>query len=485
LERVLWSSNVEVEHEIPTLLNSVFNWRVNYSLAQLNEPDRREYYYELHGGGDVDPYWELSKRSDSQSFTRLFGKLDEDERGFDANWSVGFRLIGDGESRAKLGYSHSYKDRDMAYRRFAFRKPSGGDIDLTLPPESLMTSENIGGGRKYFRLQELTRDTDSYTASLDVTSTYFMLDMPLLKRLRAVAGIRIEDWEQRSETFDRFDEDAEPVIASLAETDVLSSVNLTYALGEKTSLRGAYGAAISRPDLRELSPFSLDDYSSGYAEIGNPDLKRARIRNWDLRWEHYPDPGSVIATSLFYKQLIDPIETTLQIAGAQLRKFPDNGEGGKLYGAEVEARIGLERLTSRLRSFRISTNFSWVESETEVSKFVGGKNVLVKRPLAGQSPYLVNLLLFFEPRGSRISGSLIYNAFGRRLDGVGVGELPDIYEEAYRTLDLTLGLRLGRQKIKFAAVNMLDEERSFRQESTPVRRWRDGRKYSISISMGS
>jgi TonB-dependent receptor len=364
-------------------------------------------------------------------------------------------------------------------RRFSYKTPTIGP-DLSLPPDSLMSDEYIGGGNREFRLDELTRDTDNYEAGLKVQAAYLMLDAPVLPRLRLTAGVRMEDWEQYALTYDLFNVTLEPTETTLSETDLLPAVNLTYAFGQGTNLRGAYSATISRPDLRELSPFYMEDMDGAYREVGNPDLQRAWIRNFDLRFEHYPSEGGIIAISGFYKKMIDPIEKTLWVSSGQPTTQPRNSGEGYLYGTEIEGRLGLRRFWEKLRDYALSVNVSLVRSQAEVGIY--GQQTSAERPLAGQSPYVYNFGVYWDPTGRPFSMALLFNRFGARLVGVGAHGLPDIYEQPRSMLDFTTRLRLGRWKMKFVAENLLDSPVDLEQIGFTVRHYRKGRGFSISVS---
>ena len=172
-----------------------------------------------------------------------------------------------------------------------------------------------------------------------------MLDLPLSNRLRAVVGARVEDASMKVDSYDIFNLTPDSLLskARLDNTDLLPAINFSYALRENLTVRAAYSQTVSRPDFRELSNFWLTDYVSGYPEIGNPDLKRAKIHSTDLRFEAYPRSNELLAASVFHKRLINPIEKSLQGGSTPVYK-PINGEGGYILGTELEARLGLDRV---------------------------------------------------------------------------------------------------------------------------------------------
>jgi len=482
LARSIWSSNLGMSHRLPgALLGIRLDWRISYSQAKMYEPDRREYQYEWFAnpeqpeGGE----WRATVRSLSQGFTRYFGELDEAERGVSLAMTLPFKPSCAECAKLKIGYDYSDKERDVGYRRFAFRWPQGS-WDWSLPPDSLLTDENIGGSNSDWRVVELTRYSDAYGAGYRINASYYMLDAPFFGCFRLVTGARVESWKQEVTTLSPFSEEDVPIRARLEETDVLPSANLTYSFSPETSLRAGYSRTISRPDMRELTQFEMTDYESGWNLSGNPGLERAWLHNYDLRFEQYPSPQEYFSASLFYKRLIDPIENRLVIVGSQLRIVPTNAEKGYLYGSELEARLDLERLTRRLSPFFLAGNLTLVKSWAQLPR--AGVQTSAERPLAGQSPYLINLMLFYDPQGKSYSVSLLFNRYGERLAGVGSSGQLDMYERPRSTVDLTLRYALGATKLKFTARNLLDEEMRIEQAGYLIRNEKSGRSFSLSIS---
>ena len=70
-------------------------------------------------------------------------------------------------------------------------------------------------------------------------------------------------------------------------------------------MRAAASRTLTRPDLREMAPFEYTDFVGGSKEIGNPDLGRSLIQNYDLGAEFYPREGEIVALNGFYKRFND------------------------------------------------------------------------------------------------------------------------------------------------------------------------------------
>lgn len=484
VERGILTSSVRGKSLVMPLFGSTVEWKVGYSEATRDEPDRRQHTYELPLGADA---YVLSPRGDG--LERYFGSQEESTWDYEANATVPFSLGSGQEAKLKLGVLRSEREREFRFRRFAYQPGSG--LDLTQAPDDLLTPDNIGGwDTTKFRILESTLATDAYDATHEITAGYLMLDQPLGRKLRAILGARVEASDQQVSTYNRFEPEASDSLGQIDETDVLPAVNLTYQLGENMNLRAAYARTLNRPDFREMSPFTYNDGgASSWARQGNIDLERALIDNYDLRWENYLGAGSaeLLAASLFYKKMTDPIEEAL-VGGQQPVYRPVNSEDAFLYGVEFEARLGLQRFSPALASFSGSASLTLIESEATLGDVANDISTSTKRPLTGQSPYVVNFGLFYNAGSGQTNASLLYTVFGERLRTIGAGTTPDIYERPRHSLDFAVGQRLGAVKAKLGIENLLDSDHLFEQEGEEtkvVEKWQDGRSVSLSLSIGS
>ena len=90
------------------------------------------------------------------------------------------------------------------------------------------------------------------------------------------------------------------------------------------------------------------------------------VSNYDLRWEWFPRPGDVLAASLFYKAITDPIEYIS--FGATNRTFiqPVNYGFGQVRGIELEFRAALDRVWGPPKYLAFGVNGTYLKSEVEV-----------------------------------------------------------------------------------------------------------------------
>src|SRR5690606_26160258 len=88
----------------------------------------------------------------------------------------------------------------------------------------------------------------------------------------------------------------------------LPAAGVTWVYSENSQLRFGFSRTLSRPDFRELSPAPFTDPELDIETIGDPDLKSTRLRNLDLRWEHYRGDSGSVSVSLFQRKFEKPIE---------------------------------------------------------------------------------------------------------------------------------------------------------------------------------
>lgn len=471
IQRSLYSADLSGEH-LTGWKDMEIDWRVNYALAKRDEPDTRETLYEaVHGSG------EYILADESNSGSRFFSNLTDNNIDAALDFEIPFRPFNYLKSKIQFGTSFIFKDRNIDNRRFRFKPADFNEVDISQPPEDIFSPVNIEPDGFY--LDEDTRATDNYGAEQMVFAGYAMADLLISKKVRAVGGLRIENSNQRVETFDLFNPDAEPVIGEVNETDFAPSIALTYKLNDRMNLRSSFSQTLSRPSFRELSNLEFTDIG-GHAVVGNPDLERALIRNFDISWEWYPHLAENVAVSLMYKHFTNPIEQTL-INATELTSSWQNAKSAYSYGVEFEARKSLGFISGHLAPLSITGNLALIESEVTLQET--GMETTKERSLQGQSPYVANLMLGYDNLDMGTEVNLSYNVFGRRISEVGIAGTPDIYEEPVNRVDAVISQEITPTvKLKFAAKNLLDPEVEYTQGDLVQRHYKLGRSFSIGAS---
>ena len=247
------------------------------------------------------------------------------------------------------------------------------------------------------------------------------------------------------------------------------------------NLRFAASRTITRPDFRELAPFEFTDFVGGRTILGNPDLERTQIDNFDFRWEAFPQIGGILAVSAFYKRFQKPIEQIVQ-PQAEVRITYENAEGAQNYGLELEARQNLGVITDALRKFSINTNAALISSQVVLPEDVGIQTS-AERPLQGQCPYIVNVSVGYEDPAWGISSAVAYNIFGRRLSEVGNHGVPDVYEQPRGQLDVSFSRTVADYfKLSVSAKNLLDPYVHYKIGKATYLEYKLGRSFSLGIT---
>ncbi|HYZ82845.1 MAG TPA: TonB-dependent receptor, partial [Bryobacteraceae bacterium] len=474
IERGLLSSSVEGDHSFQKLGNSVLRWQFTYSKSNRDEPDLREVVYGQQANG------QFLFAARPESGLRLFNYLKDEIYEPQADLTKPF-FKGSISGIFKFGFRGTFRRRDFNARRFRFVPPGIG-IDFSLPPDLLFQRSNIAPGR--FELREVTRGTDTYAANMDIYGGYGMVDMALGSRWRLVAGVRIEDADIRVTTIDPLVPGATPSTASLANRDPLPGVNAIYALTSRQNLRFGYSRTVSRPDFRELSPFEFTNVVGGYSTVGNPNLVRSTIDNFDARWEWFLGGNQVIAASYFFKRFQDPIEVSIQ-ATADIRQSFLNADSANNQGVELEFRKTLGFIQPWLSQFAVSSNFTFVSSDVTLPK---GELLLTSksRPLVGQSRYIYNIQGEWVRPQWRSNARVYLNSVSRRITDVGTFGLPDIYQERNTFLDFVYQydiLEGGRWNFRFNAENLTDNNYLWTQAGITQRNYKLGRTFTLGTSI--
>ncbi|MEE4296475.1 MAG: TonB-dependent receptor, partial [Wenzhouxiangella sp.] len=285
-ERELMTYQLQGSHVFPSLNSSRVEWDYSDSTAELSTPDQRKYRY------DPDPVagFIFSRRADSN--IRRYTTLDDAAVDFGADFFLPVQW-GRLDGELSSGFRVLEKDRESSIRRFNFQGISGLSLDERREQnvEDVFTPENIGRGA--LSLRELTRNSDTYAASLDVEAIYAALDVTMFDAFRISGGVRVEDWKQNVRTFSLFEPDTLESESNLGDTDFFPSLSLTWLISDKQQLRLSYAETIIRPDFKELSDSPSTDPILEREVIGNANLVPSDVEHADIRWEFYPEPGEL------------------------------------------------------------------------------------------------------------------------------------------------------------------------------------------------
>ncbi|MDQ3674723.1 MAG: outer membrane beta-barrel protein, partial [Gemmatimonadota bacterium] len=348
VERTVRSNQIVGERQLGS------RQRVSLSFTNSNvnrsEPDRSE-FVQVEGAPGESPYW----LDATEGAVRTFGQLDESNYNTALDYSLQFGPA-DRQHELKLGGLHRYTERVARNQVFSIQAPTLSLDERRLNPEQIFDGRYSNDTDAVFRLVPLSQG-GSYGALDEVGAGYGTIEWALSNRFRLITGARVE----RSSTI----VSAEPTVGNRVRinplyTDVLPSVLLNVKMTEAQNLRFSATRTLSRPEYRELAEVQYRDVIGGENVIGNPDLERTLISNFDARWEWYPRSGEVFSVGLFAKRFDKPIERVfLATSGTRIVTFLNADRGDNL-GLELDARMGLGRIAEVFDPLTVFSNVTFM-----------------------------------------------------------------------------------------------------------------------------
>ena len=459
------------------------DFRVGFAGTSQDEPDFRFIEYSINpGSGDIQilPSFQTVP-------TRIYRRLGEEnvnilfdnDMPYDAWW-------GD-DNHFKFGIFYSDAQRSFAEHTYIYNSGNNfAGFNQHRDPAQFGSSQNVELVTNQFGQQRpslyLTKSNEAfYQGEQRVWAGYVMNEFSLFENWKFINGVRYE-----TTNINIITDTARGIRRTrLNDAHILPAFSFVYNLRDDMNLRLAYGRTIARPTFKEIAGVTIDDFVNNLQFTGNPDLVMTEANNYDVRWEWFPNPGEVLATSLFYKQLINPIELEQVTANDEIQ--PKNRNEAQVYGVELEARKNLEPVAEWLSPFEVGMNFTYVQSQINTTpfEFENFAQGISTRPLAGQSPYIVNFdLTYRNDHGT--TASLFYNIFGERLF-LTSRITPSVFEKPAPSLDFSLSQSLGdKMTLKFSAKNLLNPDEDFLIEyfgSESIFRTRSrGRTFGISLT---
>ena len=479
-ERQLFSSILSGEHFIEDAGKLSVKWNASYNVGKKNEPDVKTMMYERLTGTEDVFNARMGSIADSDGGGRLFMELKDIMRNASVDFSIPFIKVMRQQSKLKFGLYASGTSRNFDARNFAPKLSGFYTYIPYLPLNEIFAENNIGPDR--INYEELTRESDKYTAGEENYAGYLMVDIPMDK-LRVIGGLRYEYNRQQVSTLGRINE---PIKADLLNRDILPSLNIVYSLTESMNIRGSASQTVSRPELREIAPFGYVDYITGLKTSGNPNIQRSLVNNYDLRYEYYPNAGEIFSASIFYKSYSSPIEEIYSPGQNNPEKTFDNARGGAYnYGIELEVRKKLGFISRVFTDFTINANVSLINSSVNLENLQTVSTEKTRR-MQGQSPYTINLGLFYDNYELGTSVNLLYNKFGRRISEVGNNGFNDIYEDGNDVIDFSVSKKLlERFEIRLTVKDLLNQEKLYTQDISGfekiVRKYESGTRFAVTL----
>jgi TonB-dependent receptor len=442
----LYSTQLLGTHSIGEKQTSV-NWMLNYGNINRSVPDYRIAQYSIQEGTRFLSLNDFFQTGSGRFFSDLH------ERTFSGSVDVQHTIkTGKLVNNLKTGLFVQRRTRDFNSREFVYG-PVGKQIISNRSIGEDLASENLREDG-LFLIEKTTDDADVYEATSSLNAAYLMAEhhYPLFvvnKKpylLKVIYGLRVEQFQQKLEN-DYFRKLGRPLSNPGVNNDLLPSVNLITPVSPRSSFRTAWYKTVNRPEMRELAPFAFYNFNINSEIVGNTELKRAEIQNFDLRYEYYPGGENMISVGAFYKRIINPIEFSLNTTQQLIRTFNyANEDLATVAGLEMEARkkldfLGKVFLPEVFNHVTFYANLAIIGSRVE---YKGLDGLTYARKLQGQSPYVANLSLFYEHPQSGIVFNTSFNKLGSRIAYIGVDKSvqpfgTDIYEFGRGVWDVQIG----------------------------------------------
>lgn len=505
-QRQFTSYQLGGKHVFPGLNGTEIEWLVNTTNSFQREPDLRYFAYTGIGEGETREVY--INNSEIQFPSHFFRDLVDDRLQGKLDISIPFLTKGNpgSSNRIKMGASYSTAERDFEEYRYNINN-SGvpASINFSTFGEDFTkffdysnfgiidtTFRNDGSIQRYVTGYHYINQVSAknfYTGSEDIIAAYLMGIFNITPKLKAVAGVRMETTDLQVQS-----EDPNIPQSKIDLTDYLYSVNLIYSLSEKANIRIAASKTLARPNMRELAPFVQFDTKNGFFNVGNPNLKRTLIQNYDIRYELYPRSGELLAISAFYKGFDEPIIRAFNPRATIPELFFINVNEASVYGAEIEFRKGLDFITPKFENLYFSTNLALIESaydipqnEIENSKNIDPSYNQTTRPFQGQAPFVANIILSYINPEKGWESSLAYNVTGEKLYNISLFATPDVYEQPFPLLNFKLSKRFANNyQASFTARNILNpinkKTQVFKGEEYIAESFKLGTSLGLSLS---
>ncbi|MBI1305511.1 MAG: TonB-dependent receptor plug domain-containing protein [Bacteroidetes bacterium] len=507
-QRTLANVLLQGNHVIPKKGWEI-DWRVSPTLSSSTDPDIRktaftyasnDTFFSAGAGGNPSRIWR------SLTEINVTAKVD-----FKKEYSLGKM-----DSKLRFGFSETYKKRDyeiisLFMQFFGPQNWSSTDVNQVLKPEYVYPN---APNKIYYQTTTISPNPNAYSSDVTCSSGYISNEFQLSKKVKAIAGLRGEYYLQhhtgRDQAWARGDhvsgKNLDDTIV-INQFNLFPSLNFIYSYTEKSNLRFTYGRTTARPSFKELSfaqildPItnrffngSLFQYSSW---AGN--LVPTMIDNLDARWEMFLKRNQMFSVSGFYKMFTNPIEMVRIPEQQTTTEYqPRNVGNGKLLGVEIEVQKNFDFIHPAFHKWSFSGNFTFVQSQIDMTSTEynarkqyekEGQDVGHTRPMAGQSPWVVNAGISFNDYENGTNAGIFYNVKGPALYIVGGGLFPDIYSEPFNSLNFSFNKKLGKEQktqIDFKVSNILNDKleafyKSYKADKQVFSSINPGRSFSFGI----
>ena len=455
----IFATNLKGTHRLTR--DFTLDWSGIFSQAKEEDPDRT--YVTLTNTVQATEGVDGSLWSSNKNIQKTLPKSAERryQHNKDTDWAGYINLsydthFGNGmDALWKAGAQYRRKERSNRYYSYIFNP---ADISQQLDGNGFDQFASIEWTCKtpYSQASQLNYDSKEH-----IGGAYAMVTVKS-EQGEVNAGFRAEHTNQIYTMLQKFRNMGQ--VGEQSYWDYLPSASVKWTPTPKMNVRLSYYRSINRPGFYEIVPYQI--MGEEYQEKGNPNLKRARIDNIDLRWEWFPCKTEQILAGVFYKYLKDPIEQVFVTsdgkigAGTDAYYMPDNLGNAKNMGFEID-------VIKYIRHFGVKANYTYTHSEITTTKreYQEGSaeyktGVTQTRPLVNQAPHTANLSLLYKDTENGWNAQLAASYTGTKLALVSPFKDADQWDKAMFSLDLSAEKQFKNGiSIFLKANNLLDAKR--------------------------
>lgn len=278
---------------------------------------------------------------------------------------------------------------------------------------------------------------------------------------------------------------------------VLPSLNVAFDVTDDFLLRFAAAKVVAWAPYNQMVSSTFINDTTLTATGGNSDLSAYESTNYNLSAEWYFAKESVLAASVFYKDIDNFIETdsSTERLFNSLSDDPDPGAFDDLVAAGRCTADGfcdysVQRPRNAGKGTIKGVNLSWQQPFADTGfgitanyTFADGETA-AGNDLPFQSEHQYNVSPYYEK--GPFSARLTYGWRSEYLAGGFVAGAPPVSVDSYTDVGASLGWRFNDMvQLKFDAQNLLDEEyfQYFEEKFQPANRYTTGRRYQVSLQL--
>ena len=447
-QQSIYNATLQGDHMLSNLFK--LNWSAVYSNAVFALPDMADYAVDHAVFTDPSTGAVTTTQYITQKMSRIWShNTDQDLSGY-LNMTYAPK-IANKTTDISFGGLIRHKTRDNYDNRYT--------LDPVLTGGAPQAFTDIQSAQYFFKPDQgkgtVTATTfNNYNFKEDIASGYAQVKRAITAKLEVLAGVRVENTQQKYVTVMPANIDAKE--GTINYTDILPSVNFKYAVNDKQNIRLSYFKSISRPSFFEIVP--QQELDENFNVKGNPYIKHSRADNIDLRYELFPGAADQFLIGAFYKNIANPIELYVVSAGGPSNQqiLPQNPKNNATnYGLEMV-------ITKYFGSFGVSANYTYTKSKITTDKLYyyydnGQKNKSVQqsRSLQGQANNIGNISLLYKNQKLGLDVQLAYVYTGERIALVSPIYNSDYKQAPYAQLDFSLEKKIVKHFSVYAKINNL------------------------------